>query len=111
MNEMRKLMEAVTLVESEDDAAIKQIEAVLKRKRSEHKNQLVRMVTGKYSGRIGVCWTLHLQTRGEEVYFSYMIYVLRRDGTDVLNTDGPSRSFWREEDFEWLDETWDGPNR
>ena len=118
MNDMRKLMEAASIwaddevadVESEraTQEALNAIKKILFNLRKKHKNQMVKMLEGKYANRYGVCKGVNIESMGDVVEFKFTIYVLRSDGSDVLNTDAASRSFQRKEAFEWLDDTWDG---
>ena len=118
MNDMRKLMEAASIWADDEVAdqksevatqkALDQIKTILLRLRKVHKNQMVKMVGGQYNGRYGVCKGVNIRSMGDTVEFDFTIYVLRSDGTDVLNTDAASRSFQPKEAFEWLDDRWDG---
>ena len=79
---------------------------LLEKERDAKQYKCVRLLTGKYEGREGVCKGVTVsETYDKRLCFTYCIYVLRADAEstfDVLNTDGESRAFRPQEEFEWI---------
>lgn len=76
----------------------------LENERKTSKDRSVRLLTGHFKGREGVCTgvTIDEQHSGRGLQLLYCIYVLRADGTGILNTIPASRSYRPQEDFEWI---------
>ena len=112
MNDMRKLIEAVELNESNEvEAAEKAMSAALKAEKVKCKDRMGTLKIGKYKGRKAVCQGVRATSDGDFVRLIYVMYVMRKDGTDVLNTDAASRTFRSRDEFDWDDESKLAPPR